>query len=120
MQSPNYCGSQILRRKGLDWTLDDTAIKMTGLAGTLSNLIGNRPIIDKTGYTETFDAHLQWTPGPGEPGATDIPPSSFEQGHDVPASIFTVLWEQLGVNLKAGRDRVEVLIVDHVEKPSAN
>jgi uncharacterized protein (TIGR03435 family) len=78
-QSPNYCGSQKLRRKGLDWTLDGTAIKMTELAGTLSNLIGSRPVMDKTGYAETFGAHLQWTPGPGERGATDVPPSSFEQ-----------------------------------------
>jgi hypothetical protein len=55
-------------------------------------------------------------------GATGVPASSFgqglwfEQGHDVPASIFTVLWEQLGVKLKEGRGPVEVLIVDHVEK----
>jgi uncharacterized protein (TIGR03435 family) len=94
---------------------------MTELAGTLSNLIGSRPIIDKTGYAGTFDAHLQWTPGPGERGATDVEQGpSFEQSRDVPASIFTVLWEELGVELKAGRGPVEVLIVDHVEKPSAN
>jgi uncharacterized protein (TIGR03435 family) len=120
-QSPNYCGSSRLRRKGLDWTLDGTAIKMTELAGTLSNLIGNRPIMDKTGYAGTFDVHLQWTPGPGERGAPDVPASSFEQDpYNVPASIFTALWEQLGLKLKAGRGPVEVLIVDHAEKPSAN
>jgi uncharacterized protein (TIGR03435 family) len=115
-QPLHYCGASSVEKKGLDWTLEGTGMKMSELANTLSYLIGDRTVVDKTGYKGTFDAHLRWTPGQGETGATWAPASP----DDVGESVFTVLQEQLGLKLKAGRDPVEVLIVDHVEKPSPN
>ena len=114
--STNYCGASSEGRKGVDWTLDGNGMKMSELADTLSNLIGGRPVIDKTAYTGTFDVHLRWTPGQGETGARDagVPPD------DASASIFSVLQEQLGLRLKAGRGPVEVIVVDRAERPSAN
>jgi len=115
-QAVHYCGASSEGRKGLDWTLDGYGMKMAELADTLSNLIGGRTIVDKTGFTGTFDAHLRWTPGQGEVGEGNVPASAG----DVTASIFSVLQEQLGLKLKAGRGQVEVLVVDRAEKPSAN
>ena len=111
----NYCGASRLGRKGLDWTLDGTGMRMGELADTLSFLIGSRVIIDKTGFTEGFDIHLRWTPGRGEVGA-DVPLPAGDSS----ASVFTVLREQLGLELKTGTGPVEVLAIDHVERPSAN
>ena len=111
----HYCGASTEGRKGLDWTLEGTGMKMSELADTLSCLIGNFTVVDRTGYTGTFDAHLRWTPGMGEVGANG--PASPD---DVNESIFTVLQEQLGLKLKAGRGPVEVLVIDHAERPSAN
>jgi uncharacterized protein (TIGR03435 family) len=114
---PNYCGSSRIGRRGLDWALDGTGMSMADLSGTLSLLIGGRTVIDKTGYTGTFDAHLQWTPGLGEPGEFDAPaPADGAIG----PSIFSVLREQLGLRLKAATGPVDVLVIDHVERPSAN
>ena len=115
-QTLPYCGASGLGRKGLDWTLDGAGIKMTQLADTLSFLIGNRTIVDKTGYMGTFDAHLRWTPGQGEVGATNAPASQ----DDVGESIFSVLQEQLGLKLKAGKGPVEVLVIDNAERPTEN
>jgi uncharacterized protein (TIGR03435 family) len=112
----NYCRTSSLGRKGLDWTLDGTGMKMADLADTLSFLIGTRTVVDETGFTGTFDAHLRWTPGMGEFGATHVPPSP----DDVNESIFTVLQEQLGLTLKAGKGPVEVIVIDHAERPSEN
>ena len=53
--------------------------------------------------------------GQGEVGA-NVPPSP----DDINESIFTVLQDQLGLKLKTGRGPVEVLVVDHVEKPTPN
>ncbi len=92
-------------------------MKMSQLADTLSWLVGNgsRTIIDKTGYKGTFDAHLRWTPDQGQFGATDSTVPTDDAG-----SIFSVLEQQLGLKLKTGTGPVKVLVIDHVEKPSAN
>jgi uncharacterized protein (TIGR03435 family) len=99
----------------MDWTLNGNGMKMSELAAAISNLIGSRPIIDKTGFTGTFAAHLRWTPGLGEVGAS-VPPSP----DDVNESIFTVLQDQLGLKLKTGRAPVEVIVIDNAEKPTPN
>ena len=109
-----YCGSSRLGRKGMDWTLNVAGMTIAELAGAVSNLIGSRPIVDKTGFKGTFDAHLRWTPGQGEVGAGVPSPD------DVNESIFTVLQDQLGLKLKTGRAPVEVIVIDNAEKPTAN
>ncbi|HXJ40645.1 MAG TPA: TIGR03435 family protein [Bryobacteraceae bacterium] len=114
--APNYCGNSRIGRKALDWTLDGTAMSMTDLAGTLSLVIGRRAVVDNTGFAGTFDVHLQWTPGLGETGDSDVPAPADGSS----PSIFSVLQEQLGLKLKAGRGSVEVLVIDYAEKPSAN
>ncbi len=114
--APDYCGASRVGRKGLDWTLDGRGMKISDLANTLSYLIGDRTVVDKTGYSGTFDAHLRWTPGQGETGATWATPSA----DDVNESVFTVIDDQLGLKLKAGKGPVEVIVIDRVERPSAN
>jgi uncharacterized protein (TIGR03435 family) len=114
---PNYCGNSRIRRQGLDWTFDGTAISMADLAGTVGMLIDqHRTVVDKTGFGGKFDVHLQWTPGLGELGEHDLPVPPEGAG----ASIFSVLADQLGLKLKAGHAPVEVLVIDHAEMPSAN
>jgi uncharacterized protein (TIGR03435 family) len=89
---------------------------MADLANTLSYLIGSRTVVDKTGFTARFDIYLRWTPGPGEVGA----PNVLASPDDLTESIFTVLQEQLGLKLTTGRGLVEVIVIDHAERPSAN
>ena len=111
----NYCGASREGRKGLEWTLDGTAMKMSELANTLSYLIGGRTVVDKTGYTGTFDAHLRWTPGQGEVGG-GVPSGP----DDVNESVFTVLQDQLGLKLKTAKGPVEVIVIDKVTRPDPN
>ena len=65
------------------------------------------PIQDRTGLTGVYDLTLRWTPA--------------AKGTDDPnASLFTALEEQLGLKLKSRKGPVEVIVVDHVERPSPN
>src|SRR5262245_59859501 len=77
------------------------------LAGMLSRLLG-LPVVDKTGLTAYYDLLLKWTP---EEAAADAPPGP---------SIFTAIQDTLGLRLVAGKEMVAVLVVDHVERLTAN
>ena len=89
------------------------------LAQALSDATG-RKVIDKTGITGNHDFKLEWTPEPGQmappPGGGNEPPPPDPSG----PSIFTAIEEQLGLKLRAAKGPVEVLVIDHAEKPSAN
>jgi uncharacterized protein (TIGR03435 family) len=39
---------------------------------------------------------------------------------DTPPDLFTAISQQMGMKLHAAKVLVDVLVIDHVEKPSAN
>jgi bla regulator protein BlaR1 len=97
--------------------ITDKKAGMDTLASQLGQQLG-RFVSNKTGLKGDFDFHMEWTPDPGQnPGGdSDTPPLV---GADGP-SIFTALQEQLGLKLESGKGPVEVLVIDHAEKPDAN
>ena len=91
----------------------------------LSMVLG-RPVVDSTGFTATFDLRLDFTPdeaaaglprsaGAGNP---ESPPAATDSTG--PPAIFTAIQEQLGLKLESAKGPVEVLVIDHVERPSQN
>jgi uncharacterized protein (TIGR03435 family) len=84
-----------------------------------------RPVINKTSLSGEFDFELKWTPEPGEDGGSvtgGLPPGTIDQPPSTAdgPSILTAIREQLGLRLKAGRDQVEVIVIDNVQMPTAN
>lgn len=76
-----------------------------------------RIVVDRTGLTGNFDIDLTFTPdrmpqGPPPPG---VPLPSIDPNGP---SLFTALQEQLGLKLDSERAPVEVLVIDHVERPT--
>ena len=67
------------------------------------------PVIDRTGIKGSFDINLQWS--------DDIAPA---ERPDAPPALSSALRETLGLELKSGRGPVNVLAVEHVERPSSN
>jgi uncharacterized protein (TIGR03435 family) len=65
----------------------------------------DRPVIDRTGLTGTFDIHLEWPPDP-----PDLPNQAA----------MSAIREMLGLRLVPQKGPREFLVVDHVEKPSGN
>lgn len=96
---------------------------MTDLIRPLSNLL-DRPVVDKTGITERLDVHPEFAAddilglltGPYGPAPSGATPSADPAG----PSIFTALQEQLGLRLESAKGPVEVLVIDHVERPTEN
>jgi len=80
--------------------------------------VGGREVVDKTGLTGTYDISLKWTPlqtGAAAGGGSGSPPSP-----DAPPDIFTAIQEQLGLKLVPTKGQGQVLVIDHIEQPSAN
>ena len=71
-------------------------------------------MIDQTGLTGNFDFVVEFTPEL-PPGAT--PPPNFDSSGP---SFTEALSEQTGLKLVAQKGPVDVLLIDHIEHPTAN
>ena len=78
-------------------------LQMPELARILSNYT-DRPVIDRTGLQGRYGIKLDF---------------SLHDGDDRPI-VFTAVQEQLGLKLEAGRAPIDMLIIDHIEKPTPN
>jgi uncharacterized protein (TIGR03435 family) len=92
-------------------------IPMPYLTRYLSRGLG-RVVVDKTGLGGKYDFALTWDPEEIRVSAppVDVPPPSDSNA----PSIFTALEEQLGLKLESRRGPVDVLVIEHVERPSEN
>ena len=117
---PNFCGTMRISPKGFD----GLKIGMQQLTMFFSDLLG-RSVIDKTDFKGTFDAHLEFARddalaagilGNGVPGG----PAGAQQADSSAPSIFTAVQEQLGLKLESTKGPVELLVIDHLERPSEN
>ncbi len=68
--------------------------------------VGHRPVVDETGLKGNYDFVLDGV--------------SQTTTDESVTSIFTALQEQLGLKLEPQKTPVEVLVIDHVERSSAN
>lgn len=79
--------------------------------GDFVQLVGvsaDRPVIDKTGLTGDIDYDIL------------ISPQDARNQDDVNHAIIDAVVEPLGLKLEPAKDPIEMLLVDRVEKPSAN
>jgi uncharacterized protein (TIGR03435 family) len=85
----------------------------------LSRLLG-RTVIDKTGLKGNFDIALEWAPDQTQ--ALQLPPDAPKPPVSDPSgpTIFTAIQEQLGLKLESKKGPVDIFVIDHAEKPSAN
>jgi bla regulator protein blaR1 len=78
------------------------------LANLLSSQGLSHTVVDQTGLTDLYDITLRWSPE--DVGSSDafLP------------SLFTALQEQLGLKLEYNKNPIDVIVIDHIDKPSAN
>jgi uncharacterized protein (TIGR03435 family) len=82
---------------------------LEGLINILSFLL-SAPVLDETGLHGSYNFGLEFTnPRDPRPRQADSPPE-----------LFTAVQEQLGLKLEAKKGPVEVLVIDHMERPTEN
>lgn len=74
----------------------------------------DRPVVDSTGLTGAYDIWMEATP------AFRLNRNPDQPGDSGDITAFTAVQEQLGLKLEPRKAKIEVLVVDHVEKPSEN
>jgi uncharacterized protein (TIGR03435 family) len=118
---PVFCGFQRTPTEGLNRTLDAKGVTMAALATNLSRTYTaalGRNVIDGTGLTGIFDFHLTWAMDP--PAAVPGAAGNMSPLESTGPSIFVALQEQLGLRLESTKGPVEVIVIDHIQKPSGN
>jgi len=83
-------------------------VTIAGVAQWLSRQVG-RTVVDKTGLTGKYDLNLEWTKDSDDPSAEATGPT-----------IFTAVQQQLGLKLVSTKGPVDIIVIDHVERPSGN
>lgn len=87
---------------------------MTLLTQLLSSMV-DRPVIDRTGLTGTYEYSTGWA-RPALNMNLTRPPDPTDPG----GSIFTAVEEHLGLKLQPAKGPVEFVVIDSVQKPTEN
>jgi uncharacterized protein (TIGR03435 family) len=81
------------------------------LADTMARIV-NRPVVDRTGLTERYSLFLSYAP---------LTPQTAEPPDFGPPDFFTAIQKQLGLKLQPGKESVEVVVIDRIERaPTEN
>lgn len=116
---PVYCGLDMWRADGqMHFRLTEaTMAEAARLLNTIGGMIGARdprPIEDKTGLQGKYDFEIVFVPEANGPGSADA------QGDSGGPTFSAALRDQLGLKLVKDTGPVQVLVIDHIEKPSPN
>ena len=84
--------------------LSGGSVDMKALTSLMSGPV-ERIVLDHTGLSGRYDFDLEWSPNQDAP--------------DKP-SIFAAAQEQLGLKLESARAPVDVVVIDHIERPTEN
>jgi uncharacterized protein (TIGR03435 family) len=101
-----YCRNMANARGGVDMEGGN----LTAFIGLLGMVV-DRPVIDKTGLTGQFEIHVKFSlENPAAAGAA-VP--------DLP-DLFQAIQDQVGLKLVPAKGPVDVLVIDHIERPTGN
>ena len=84
----------------------------------LAQLIGglradlNGPVVDQTGLDGRYDFQLEYITDPLQANTVNV--------NSTAPDLFTALLEQLGLKLESMKTNVDMIVIDHAEKPDAN
>jgi uncharacterized protein (TIGR03435 family) len=99
------------KARGCMFSIGNGVLTGGGIAmATLSNILTGaaaRPVLDRTALSGGYDVDLEWS-------------GAFGNTNPDAVSIFTAVQEQLGLKLESAAAPLDVLIVEHAERPTPN
>lgn len=114
---PSTCHQLIVIPNGQRLRAGERDVTIKELADALPALGRlDRPVVDQTGLAGEYDYDMEWTvesnpAGAGNPASAADPDSP---------TFLEMLREQLGLKLESARTRLQVLVIDRIDRPSEN
>jgi uncharacterized protein (TIGR03435 family) len=96
---------------------------MKDFATWMQSGVMDKPVVDETELKDRYDFQLKWTPDESQfaqfrgTGAVVPPPNDDPKA---PPNLYTAMQEQLGLRMGPAKFPDDVIVIDHVEKPSEN
>lgn len=92
---------------------------MDDFAHGMQSAVFDRPVVNKTGVEGHFDGRLKWNPDETQFAVfgMKVVPSDAP---DAPPPVYQAIQDQIGLKLESTKTQVDVMVLDHVEKPSEN
>ncbi len=117
---PPRCGGMDVLAEAGGWHMRGGKVPMTEFVRKLSEILG-RAVTDQTGFSGVFDVNLEFRRDDTTDFATraGLAPPGAIPAETASPSIFSAV-RQLGLRLESTKGPVEVLVIDRVERPSAN
>jgi len=91
---------------GADLRLTAGDVPISRILTLLGNYL-NRPVVDRTNLTQRFDIELQFS-------------TAIRADGDSGPPMRAAITDQLGLQVQEGRAMVDVLVIDHIERPTEN
>jgi uncharacterized protein (TIGR03435 family) len=101
--APSVNGARELMLMVTDHTMQE-------VASALSDVM-NRPVVDRTGIQGRFSLQLQFPADPDNPA-----PGLELRG----PGLFTAFQEQAGLRIEAAKQKMDMLVIDSIDRPSEN
>ena len=93
-------------------SLRSSGVTASGFATAGLTRVVDRPVVDRTGLGATlYDWAIEWAPDPSP---------TVSAANDLPSTVFSAVQEQLGLKLEPAIGSVDVVVIEHVEKPTAD
>lgn len=127
--APSFCGMPRNLNRQTPGKAFQPGMKFEVKSGALDFFSGflrsfvDRPIINRTGIDGKYDFMIEFVPEgrrppPPRPGSGDLGPAP--QSDPGGPDIFEALQHQLGLTLEKGKGPVDMIVIDHLERPSEN
>jgi uncharacterized protein (TIGR03435 family) len=114
---PNGPGSRRFQGPG---NLPARNTSMGEFALTMQMVVLDRPVVDRTGLKGKYDFTLVWTPDEFQYQNTPVQITPPADPATAPPNLYTAMEQQLGLKLEGAKAMTDAIVVDRVEKPSAN
>ena len=93
--------------------------RIGNFAGWLQRYVLDRPVVDQTGIQGVYSFNLTWKADEFQfsDQAGGLPHAPDEANR---SDLYTAIQQQLGLRLLTTKAQLEVLVIDHADRPSAN